>query len=83
MSFWHRSGLHKKLKGVFWGTDLGAGVQGGAHPRGDQGVAVHHPHEAHLLDRLSGGGVPSYRRQGVRHRSEGRYSRGKLGEGLN
>ncbi len=25
-----------------------AGVQGGTCARGDQGVAVHHPHEAHL-----------------------------------
>jgi len=28
------------------------GLQGGAHPGGDQGLAVHHPHEEHLPYRL-------------------------------
>ena len=39
-----------------------AGVQGGPCAGRDQGVAVHHPHEAHLPDRLPWRGLQQDRR---------------------
>lgn len=40
------------------------GVQRGAHRRRDQSLAVHHAHEAYLLDRLSGRRLSAWRLRG-------------------
>jgi hypothetical protein len=56
-----------------------AGVQGGPRARGDQGVAVHHPYEAHLPHRLPRRGVQQDRGQPDRHCAQGRGAGGEPG----
>lgn len=51
-------------------------MQRGAHRRRDQSVAVHHAHETHLFDRLSGCGLSARRLRG-RHRAQGCRSCGE------